>query len=105
MPHALIHSNNFDFVCNISCFVSEVEVENSSVNPEPSKQVPSGYFYEDSWRPLSGVTMRQFNESSAVTYCLKNKVINMYGDSTVRQWFEYLIALAPGERCLFVSSF
>lgn len=49
--------------------------------------------------------MRQFNESSAVTYCLKNKVINMYGDSTVRQWFEYLIALAPGERCLFVSSF
>lgn len=41
--------------------------------------------------------MRQFNESSAVTECLKNKVINMYGDSTVRQWFEYLITLVPGE--------
>ncbi|XP_056280648.1 NXPE family member 3 isoform X2 [Pseudoliparis swirei] len=90
-----IHASGPDKI-NVLPPRKEVEVENSSVNPEPSKQVPSGYFYEDSWRPLSGVTMRQFNESSAVTYCLKNKVINMYGDSTVRQWFEYLIALAPG---------
>lgn len=76
----------------------EVEVESSSVKPEPIKLAPSGYYYEDSWRPLSGITMRQFNESSAVTQCLKNKVINMYGDSTVRQWFEYLITLVPGLR-------
>ncbi|XP_068429283.1 NXPE family member 3 isoform X2 [Clinocottus analis] len=96
MSHALVHPINFDFVCNMSCFASELEVENSSVNPEPSKLATSGYFYEDSWRPLSGVAMRQFNESSAVTYCLKNKVIHMYGDSTVRQWFEYLVALVPG---------
>lgn len=40
--------------------------------------------------------MRQFNDSSAITQCLKNKVINMYGDSTVRQWFEHLIAFVPG---------
>lgn len=46
--------------------------------------------------------MRQFNQSSAIVQCLKNKVINMYGDSTVRQWFEYLIAFVPGEGCLFV---
>ncbi|KAF3843449.1 hypothetical protein F7725_002298 [Dissostichus mawsoni] len=76
----------------------EVEVESSSVKPEPIKLAPSGYYYEDSWRPLSGITMRQFNKSSAVTQCLKNKVINMYGDSTVRQWFEYLITLVPGLR-------
>ncbi|MEQ2166261.1 NXPE member 3 [Goodea atripinnis] len=30
--------------------------------------------------------------------CLRNKVINMYGDSTVRQWFEYLITSVPGEQ-------
>uniref|UniRef100_A0A672GSU7 Neurexophilin and PC-esterase domain family, member 3 n=1 Tax=Salarias fasciatus TaxID=181472 RepID=A0A672GSU7_SALFA len=59
------------------------------------RTAPSGYYYNDTWRPLGGVTMRHFNQSSAVSQCLKNKVINMYGDSTVRQWFEYLIALVP----------
>ncbi|CAL8370767.1 unnamed protein product [Arctogadus glacialis] len=28
-------------------------------------------------------------------WCLTGKVIHMYGDSTVRQWFEYLNALVP----------
>ena len=41
--------------------------------------------------------MRQFNESSAITQCLRNKVVNMFGDSTVRQWFQYLIESAPGQ--------
>ncbi|XP_026233090.1 NXPE family member 3 isoform X1 [Anabas testudineus] len=73
----------------------KVEIESSSIKPEPLKLASSGYYYEDTWRPLSGVTMRQFNQSSAIVQCLKNKVINMYGDSTVRQWFEYLIAFVP----------
>lgn len=73
----------------------KAEEENSSINPEDSELGASGYYYEDSWRPLGGATMRQFNQSSAVAQCLQNKVINMYGDSTVRQWFEYLIAFVP----------
>uniref|UniRef100_A0A667YLG8 Neurexophilin and PC-esterase domain family, member 3 n=1 Tax=Myripristis murdjan TaxID=586833 RepID=A0A667YLG8_9TELE len=60
-----------------------------------SQLTPSGYYYEGSWRPLGGVIMRQFNESSAITQCLRGKVINMYGDSTIRQWFEYLNAFVP----------
>ena len=43
--------------------------------------------------------MRQFSKSSAITQCLENKVINMYGDSTVRQWFEHLLAFVPGDSC------
>ena len=94
--------NSINFVCNISRSVSDkVEVESSTIKPDPIKLAPSGYYYEDSWRPLNGVTMRQFNESSAITQCLKNKVINMYGDSTVRQWFEHLIAFVPGECFIF----
>ncbi|XP_068184807.1 NXPE family member 3 [Antennarius striatus] len=73
----------------------EVDLESSSMKPEPIKPETSGYYYEESWRPLNGIRMQQFNDSSAVTQCLKNKVINMYGDSTVRQWFEYLVASAP----------
>ncbi|XP_028250282.1 NXPE family member 3 [Parambassis ranga] len=69
--------------------------EESSMKPETFDLAPSGYYYEDSWRPLGQIKIRRFNQSSAVAQCLKNKVINMYGDSTVRQWFEYLIAFVP----------
>uniref|UniRef100_A0A8C3G2G4 Neurexophilin and PC-esterase domain family member 3 n=1 Tax=Cyclopterus lumpus TaxID=8103 RepID=A0A8C3G2G4_CYCLU len=55
---------------------------------------PSGYYYQGLWRALSGITVRQFNES-AITECLKGKAVHMYGDSTVRQWFEFLNAALP----------
>ncbi|RVE58213.1 hypothetical protein OJAV_G00207080 [Oryzias javanicus] len=68
--------------------------EAGSLKPEQLPLSPSGYYYQGSWRPLNGPTTRQFNQLAA-TQCLKNKVINMYGDSTVRQWFEYLITFVP----------
>uniref|UniRef100_A0A3B3DDY4 Neurexophilin and PC-esterase domain family, member 3 n=2 Tax=Oryzias melastigma TaxID=30732 RepID=A0A3B3DDY4_ORYME len=68
--------------------------EAGSLKPEQLQLSPSGYYYKESWRPLNGPTAREFNQLSA-TQCLKNKVINMYGDSTVRQWFEYLITFVP----------
>ncbi|MEQ2305254.1 hypothetical protein AMECASPLE_035930 [Ameca splendens] len=74
------------------------EKEGSSVKTESIQLTPSGYYFKDSWRPLGGTVMRHFNESAAITQCLRNKVINMYGDSTVRQWFEYLITSVPGEQ-------
>ncbi|XP_068442800.1 NXPE family member 3-like [Clinocottus analis] len=56
---------------------------------------PSGYYYQGLWRALSGITVRQFKES-AITECLKGKAVHMYGDSTVRQWFEFLNAALKG---------
>uniref|UniRef100_A0A8C5B3M3 NXPE C-terminal domain-containing protein n=2 Tax=Gadus morhua TaxID=8049 RepID=A0A8C5B3M3_GADMO len=38
--------------------------------------------------------VRQFDAKS-ITQCLTGKVMNMYGDSTMRQWFEYLRAFVP----------
>lgn len=75
--------------------------ELQSFKPEAVQLVSSGYYYRDSWRPLDGANIHQFNESSAIVQCLKNKVINMFGDSTVRQWFEYLIAAVPGQYFFF----
>ena len=66
-------------------------------SPEGVQPAPSGYYYKDSWSPLGGAAVRQFRDPSAVAQCLTNKVVNMYGDSTVRQWFEYLIAVIPGK--------
>ncbi|XP_062861673.1 NXPE family member 3 [Trichomycterus rosablanca] len=59
------------------------------------KLATSGYYYHDLWRPLSGKVMQQFNDSSAITQCLKGKVVYMFGDSTVRQCFEYLKSFVP----------
>ncbi|KAA0715623.1 NXPE family member 3 [Triplophysa tibetana] len=53
---------------------------------------PSGFYLRGLWRPLNGVVMRQFNDSSAITQCLRGKNVYMFGDSTVRQWYEYLVA-------------
>ncbi|XP_061649066.1 NXPE family member 3-like isoform X1 [Phyllopteryx taeniolatus] len=67
----------------------------SSQKPDPVKLATSGYYYQDSWRPLGGVTMRQFDTPSAITQCLTNKLVYMYGDSTLRQWFEFLLTVLP----------
>ncbi|XP_059182196.1 NXPE family member 3-like isoform X2 [Centropristis striata] len=56
---------------------------------------PSGYYYQGVWRALGGTTVHQFNDSSVISQCLKGKVVHMYGDSTIRQLFEYLNATLP----------
>ncbi|XP_065807409.1 NXPE family member 3-like isoform X3 [Labrus bergylta] len=55
----------------------------------------SGYYYQGVWRSLGGTKVHQFNNSSAISQCLKGKVVHMYGDSTLRQWFEYFDASLP----------
>ncbi|XP_011611474.2 NXPE family member 3-like isoform X1 [Takifugu rubripes] len=56
---------------------------------------PVGYYYQGVWRALDGTTIQQFHTSSAVCQCLKGKMIHLYGDSTIRQWYEYLVATVP----------
>ncbi|XP_076023510.1 NXPE family member 3-like isoform X3 [Genypterus blacodes] len=55
---------------------------------------PSGYYYQGVWRALDG-RVQQFKNASDVTQCLRGKVLHMFGDSTVRQWFEHLNAALP----------
>ncbi|XP_043963894.1 NXPE family member 3-like isoform X2 [Gambusia affinis] len=59
------------------------------------KTNPAGYYYQGAWQALDGTTVRQFNNASARTQCLKGKVVHLYGDSTVRQFFEFLIENTP----------
>lgn len=40
--------------------------------------------------------MRQFNDPDNITECLQRKVVYLFGDSTIRQWFEYLTTFVPG---------
>ncbi|KAK9525441.1 hypothetical protein VZT92_016150 [Zoarces viviparus] len=57
---------------------------------------PSGYYYQGVWRALGGTTVHEFN-ASAISQCLKGKAVHMYGDSTIRQWFEFLNATLPDD--------
>ncbi|XP_053295413.1 NXPE family member 3 isoform X1 [Pleuronectes platessa] len=91
-----IHPSGPDRVTVLPPRKDKVEAESSSAKPDAIMFAPSGYYYEESWRPLGGATLRQFNDTSAIIRCLKDKMIHLYGDSTVRQWFEYLIAFVPG---------
>ncbi|XP_077329656.1 NXPE family member 3-like [Lithobates pipiens] len=60
---------------------------------EPAK--PSGFYYNDVWTSLICKT-RHFPGPSDALACLKGKNIHMFGDSTLRQWFEYLEKFIPG---------
>lgn len=90
-----IHASGPDRVNVLPPLKDKTVVESDTLNLETTKIAPSGYYFGDSWKSLNGFKIRQFNDSTVATQCLRNKMIYMYGDSTVRQWFEYLIALVP----------
>ncbi|XP_064203376.1 NXPE family member 4-like isoform X2 [Anguilla rostrata] len=50
---------------------------------------PGGYFYSNRWSS-SSCQAGPFLSEDAITRCLKGKTIYLLGDSTVRQWIEYL---------------
>ncbi|MEQ2233350.1 hypothetical protein ILYODFUR_020898 [Ilyodon furcidens] len=56
------------------------------------KTKPTGYYYQGAWRALDGNTVHQFNTITAISQCLKN---NLYAESTIRQWFDYLNKSLP----------
>ncbi|XP_063069668.1 NXPE family member 3-like [Engraulis encrasicolus] len=66
-----------------------------SLVQDQAKFVPSGYYHQGSWRTLSGEPIKHFNNAPAIKKCLKGKLVYMFGDSTARQWFEYLTAFVP----------
>lgn len=60
---------------------------------DDSKEVrpqPSGYYYKNQWLSLQGQDIRHFDNASAITSCLSGKRVHLFGDSTIRQYYEYL---------------
>uniref|UniRef100_A0A672J7B5 Neurexophilin and PC-esterase domain family, member 3 n=1 Tax=Salarias fasciatus TaxID=181472 RepID=A0A672J7B5_SALFA len=62
-----------------------------------SRWRPSGFYYHGVWRSLGGAAVQQFTPEQ-MTRCLQGKKVLMYGDSTIRQWFEYLNQTLPAIR-------
>uniref|UniRef100_UPI00398EA552 NXPE family member 3-like isoform X1 n=2 Tax=Pristiophorus japonicus TaxID=55135 RepID=UPI00398EA552 len=58
---------------------------------------PSGFYYQDQW--VSSIcNIRYFDTPASITDCLRGRKVYIFGDSTIRQWFEYLTEFVPGLR-------
>ncbi|KAG9466746.1 hypothetical protein GDO78_016182 [Eleutherodactylus coqui] len=55
---------------------------------------PSGFYYQDVWNSLV-CSNQHFNSSEYMSRCLSEKMVYMFGDSTLRGWFEYLVRVVP----------
>ncbi|XP_078089048.1 NXPE family member 3-like isoform X2 [Mustelus asterias] len=56
---------------------------------------PSGFYYKDQWISTT-CNIHHFDTPASITNCLRRKNVYLFGDSTLRQWFEYLIEFVPG---------
>ncbi|XP_073721150.1 NXPE family member 3-like [Misgurnus anguillicaudatus] len=55
--------------------------------------VPAGFYLNDVWESFVCRTRNFTTETT--TQCLKDKHIHMMGDSTLRQWFDFLLKAVP----------
>ncbi|XP_018413237.1 PREDICTED: NXPE family member 3-like [Nanorana parkeri] len=55
---------------------------------------PTGFYYMNTWISLT-CSVIHFSLPAQALACLKGKDIHMFGDSTLRQWFEYLEKFIP----------
>ncbi|XP_059822182.1 NXPE family member 3-like isoform X1 [Hypanus sabinus] len=58
---------------------------------------PSGFYFKNQWTSKT-CNIHQFDTPAIITKCLRGKKVYLLGDSTVRQWFEYLTAFLPDLR-------
>ncbi|XP_024239025.1 NXPE family member 3-like isoform X1 [Oncorhynchus tshawytscha] len=56
--------------------------------------VPAGFYFQDHWTSLV-CDSKSFPSAKLISGCLKDKQILMMGDSTLRQWFDYLEETVP----------
>nr|XP_034958023.1 NXPE family member 3-like [Zootoca vivipara]XP_034958053.1 NXPE family member 3-like [Zootoca vivipara] len=55
---------------------------------------PAGFYYQDAWVSLL-CSSRPFTTPDSALSCLKGKIVHMVGDSTLRQWWEFLVEFIP----------
>ncbi|XP_060689129.1 NXPE family member 3-like isoform X1 [Hemiscyllium ocellatum] len=60
---------------------------------------PSGFYYQDKWMPTT-CNICRFETPAKIEECLHRKIVYLFGDSTMRQWFEYLTQFVPDIKIL-----
>ncbi|XP_033111403.1 NXPE family member 3-like [Anneissia japonica] len=74
------------------CVESTTECRPVTNSAKPEKKIAAGYYFQDKWYS-NDCTLKNISVQSALTSkLLTNKRFYFYGDSTLRQWFEYFAA-------------
>ncbi|XP_078740568.1 NXPE family member 2-like [Lampetra fluviatilis] len=68
---------------------SDVGVVTTRCVPGLGLPSPSGFYFKGAWQSTV-CGMRRFNTPANVTDCLRHKEVYLFGDSTIRQYWEYL---------------
>ncbi|XP_074554901.1 NXPE family member 3-like [Halichoeres trimaculatus] len=87
-----------------SVIVLPQKKEQTKANEDSGKSKVAGYYYQGVWQAVDGTRVQQFNNASAISQCLKGKILHMYGDSTMRQWFEYFKTSLPDAKEVNLNS-
>uniref|UniRef100_A0AAY4C7R0 NXPE C-terminal domain-containing protein n=1 Tax=Denticeps clupeoides TaxID=299321 RepID=A0AAY4C7R0_9TELE len=82
-----------DVTVNVLQNISKTSKTNKCL-PGLETPVPAGFYFQDKWTSLLCKT-QSFTSADQVSACIKDKQILMMGDSTLRQWFEYLLTKVP----------
>ncbi|XP_069089633.1 NXPE family member 4-like isoform X2 [Pleurodeles waltl] len=78
--------------------IQDIEVFNCTdhgTTPKPKCEIgmwppfPGGFVLQDIWTPVS-CSMKRFRTPEEINSCLKGKTIYFMGDSTVKQWMNFL---------------
>ncbi|KAG9335067.1 hypothetical protein JZ751_005742, partial [Albula glossodonta] len=86
--------NSFPAVQVISCDVTPAKPSEKCLLGKESP-IPTGYFYQNRW--FSTVCQQApFLSQDTITKCLTGKRFYLWGDSTIRQWMEYLRTKVEG---------
>ncbi|XP_036136642.1 NXPE family member 3-like [Molossus molossus] len=64
---------------------------------------PSGFFHQGVWHSLS-CSGRSFSTADSILDCLDGHIVHMMGDSTLRQWWEYLRDTVPSLKSMELHS-
>ncbi|XP_019897738.3 NXPE family member 3-like [Esox lucius] len=92
---ARIYATGSDTVTVLSAKQEKLGDNRTSEKEATVMTTLSGYYFKWSWRSLGGAAIREYNDPADINQCLKGKVVNMYGDSTVRQYYEFLTSILP----------
>ncbi|XP_053547165.1 NXPE family member 1-like [Bombina bombina] len=65
---------------------------------------PSGYFFNNLWHPVF-CNISSFEPLSKIKTCLSRKMIYLMGDSTIRQWIEFIPAVMPNVKFFDLHGF
>ncbi|XP_071944893.1 NXPE family member 3-like [Antedon mediterranea] len=80
---------------NCLCEESSIPCQPVKNSVKGNEELAAGFYFNDSWYS-NQCTLQNIDVFSAVANkCLENKRFYFYGDSTIRQWYEYLVANIP----------